>query len=169
MKGGNFQFLPLNLQIFAISSKKVQILTIFPQKNANLDNFFSKKCNFGQLSTSIVKNMGNFFHKNIQIGRTEIGSVNIKKYFPFLFTYHIVFIQEDLVAISLSSLLNSSEFKTQNSFLNLIKKIYFSFMRNSIISAMREGQPANSFFQSHMQEINFMFSQTNFMASFLNF
>jgi len=42
------QFLTLNFQIFEI----------FPPKNANLDNFILKKCNFGQLSPSDCEKYG---------------------------------------------------------------------------------------------------------------
>ena len=50
MKGGNFQFLPLNLQI----------LSIFLQKMLILKTLF-QKCNFGQFSTSESKVYGEIF------------------------------------------------------------------------------------------------------------
>ena len=36
-------------------------MTIFPQKNAYHENFFQKKCNFGQFSTSESKKYGEIF------------------------------------------------------------------------------------------------------------
>jgi len=43
-----FKFLTLNFQIFEI----------IPSKNANLDNFIPKKCDFGQLSPSESEKYG---------------------------------------------------------------------------------------------------------------
>ena len=66
-----FQFLPLNMQIFAI----------FPQKNANLDNFFQKKCKFEKFSTSESEKYGETFSQFFLLTREEI------KFFGRQFTY----------------------------------------------------------------------------------
>ena len=72
-------FLPLNLQIFCY----------FPPKNANLDNFFPKKCNFGQFSTSESEKYGKIFSQFIrQPGKNKFLWQNIylcpKKLYTFL-------------------------------------------------------------------------------------
>ena len=56
-----FQFLPLNLQIFAIYTQKSASFDECYQKYANFDNFFPQKCNFGQFSTSENEKYGEIF------------------------------------------------------------------------------------------------------------
>ena len=52
----------------------------FPQKNDYHDNFFQKKCNFGQFSTSESKKFGEIFHNFLPAGE------NID-FFGRIFTY----------------------------------------------------------------------------------
>ena len=63
------QFLPLNLQIFAIFPKKMLILTIFSQKKCNFEKFSTSESEIYGESFSLNKNSlrTKFFWRNIHL------------------------------------------------------------------------------------------------------
>ena len=85
-----FQFLPLNLKIFAIFPQKMLILTIFSQRSAISKNFPLLKVKiWGKFFTifSLTGENINFFYRIFTYGSVESKMVNQQ-----LFQYKLIFL-----------------------------------------------------------------------------